>query len=213
MKGTRLGSPKRFTCYWFSNGVHPKSFFKSFFENTNEVRIIVIYWMMIISFIFHYTRDLVFHSGIIKVLREVKNKGYESHPILNFTWLQVFMPPKAWKKRVQKIKTDATQNNSVPLELGKQLYTGEKRNDWTDQQSFSPSLDNSEIMEDECMPRSQLRRPFGFFSSAPGWWGILKPASTKPPWPRSSCKQKGWMTSPSKTALFFHHDGWAGIKI
>ena len=52
-----------------------------------------------------------------------------------------------------------------------------------------------------------------FFSSAPGWWGILKLASTKPPWPRSSCKQKGWMTSPSKTALFSHHDGRAGIKI
>ena len=52
------------------------------------IRIIVIYWMTIISFIFHFTRDLVFmperSEGIIKVPREVKNKGYESHPIRNF---------------------------------------------------------------------------------------------------------------------------------
>ena len=58
--------------------------------------VIVIYWMTIISFIFHFTRDLVFmperSEGIIKVPREVKNKGYESHPIRNFAWLQVFMP-------------------------------------------------------------------------------------------------------------------------
>ena len=51
-----------------------------------------------------------------------------------------------------------------------------------------------------------------FFSSVPGWWRILKLASTKPPLPRSSCKQKGWMTSPSNTALFPHHDGRNGIK-
>ena len=47
-----------------------------------------IYWMTIISFIFHFTRDLVFmperSEGIIKVPRKVKNKGYESHPIRNF---------------------------------------------------------------------------------------------------------------------------------
>ena len=31
------------------------------------------------------------------------------------------------KKRAQKIKINATQNNSVPLELGKQHHTGEKK--------------------------------------------------------------------------------------
>ena len=70
---------------------------KIFLQDVHYKQIeIVIYWMMIISFIFHFTRDLVFmpepSEGIIKVQREVKNKGYESHPMRNFAWLQVFMP-------------------------------------------------------------------------------------------------------------------------
>ena len=75
-----------------------------------------------------------------------------------------FYALKNIKKESQKIKINATQNNSVPLELGKQLHTGEKKNDRRDQQSFSPSLDISRIMEDECMPRSQLRGFFWHFS-------------------------------------------------
>ena len=54
---------------------------------------------------------------------------------------------------------------------------------------------------------------FGFFLISPRLARILKPTSTKPPRPRSSCKQKGWMTSPSKTVLFPHHDDRSGIKI
>ena len=39
-----------------------------------------------------------------------------------------FLCPKNHKKkRVQKININATQNNSVPLELGKQHHTGEKK--------------------------------------------------------------------------------------
>ena len=38
-----------------------------------------------------------------------------------------FYALKTQKKRVQKIKINATQNNSVPLELGKQHHLGEKK--------------------------------------------------------------------------------------
>ena len=57
-------------------------------------------------------------------------------------------------------------------------------------------------------PFIKLNNKVGFialflvFSSAQGWWRILKLASTEQPWPRSSCMQKGWITSPSDTALF-----------
>ena len=142
-------------------------------------------------------------EGIIKVPREVKNKGYEIHPIRNFTWLQVFYALKNIKKRGQKIKINASQNNSVLLQLGKQHHTGEKKNDRTDQQSFSPSLDISQDHGRWVQAKESIAGVLlAFFSSATGWWRILKLPLTKPPWPRSSCELKGWLTSPSKTALF-----------
>ena len=109
--------------------------------------------MTFISFIFNFPRDLNNALASLrhkhKVPREVKNKGYESHPIRNFAWLQVFMPQKPWKKRVQKIKIDATQNNSVPLELGKQHHTLEKK-EWPDRPA-------------------KFRPKFGHFQDHGGW--------------------------------------------
>ena len=84
--------------------------------------------MTIISFIFHFMRDLMFmpkqSEGIIRVQWEVKNKGYESHPIRNSAWLQVLRPQNIKKESTKN--QNASQNNSVPLELGKQHDTGEK---------------------------------------------------------------------------------------
>ena len=132
-------------------------------------QIIVIYWMKIISFIFHFTRDLC--EGIIKVPREVKDKGNYHHPIRNFAWLQVFMPPKTWKKRVQKIKIDATQNNSVPLELGKQHHTGDKK-EWLDRAAkFQPK--------------------FGHFQDHGGWVHHAKESTTETFWLVSHLPQVG----------------------
>ncbi len=76
--------------------------------------------MTFISFIFNFPWDLnnapAKRGHKHKVPREVKNKGYYHHPIIVIYSLVI-----------------------VPLELGKQHHTGEKKNDPTDQQSFSPS--------------------------------------------------------------------------
>ena len=119
-------------------------------------RIIVIYWMTIISFIFHFTRDLVFmlQFTIREPAPHCRRKGMAGQTSIVLD--QVWTFPGSWK-----------------------MSACQGVNYWY-------LLD--------------------FFSSAPGWWRILKLASTEPPWPRSSCNQKGWMASPSKTALF--HPSW-----
>ena len=77
-----------------------------------------------------------------------------------------FYAPKNTFKRVQKIKINATQNNSVPLELGKQHQTGEKK-EWLDRPAkFQPKFGHFQE-DNKCMPRSQLRRSFGFFLICP----------------------------------------------
>ena len=58
---------------------------------------IVIYWMMIISFIFHFIGEFVF----IKGLRKVKNKGHESHPCM----ITGFYAPKNIKREYKKSKS------------------------------------------------------------------------------------------------------------
>ena len=67
--------------------------------------VIVIYWMTIISFIFHFTRDLVFmpeqSEGIIKVLRELKIKDMK---VIQYVILHDcrFLCPEKRKKREYK---------------------------------------------------------------------------------------------------------------
>ena len=125
---------------------------------------------------------------------------------------QVFLPNT--KKRAQKIKINATQNNSVPLELGKQHHTGEKSTDCTDQQSFSPSLDISRIMEDECMTKSQLQGFFWHFSHLPqvdgGFWNWHPPSHHGQD--QVVSRKAGWLHH-QKLLCFPHHDGRNRIKI
>ena len=73
------------------------------------------------------TRALLRSRGLkikdIKVIQVI--------PVHNFAWLQVFM---------QKININATENNSVPLELGKQHHTREKK-EWLDRPAkFQPKF-------------------------------------------------------------------------
>ena len=80
--------------------------------------------MMIISFIFHFTRDLVFTLLRSKGKLKIKDMKIIQYVILHDCR---FLCPKNLRKRVQKIKINATQNYSVPLELGKQHHTREKK--------------------------------------------------------------------------------------
>ena len=165
---------------------------------------------MIISFIFHFTIDLFLCRSEARALLRSRGKlKIKDMKVIQYVILhdcRFLCPKKHKKKRVQKIKINATHYNSVPLESGKQRWrTGHwrKKKDWLDRPAkFQPKFGHFQDHGGWVHAKESTTGVLlAFFSSAPGWWRILKLASTKPPWPRSSCKQKGWMTSPSKTAL------------
>ena len=126
-----------------------------------------------------------------------------------------FLCPKKHKKReYKKSKSMPPKIILVPLELEKQHHTGEKRNDWTDQQSFSPSLDISRIMEDECMPRSQLLGSFGIFLICPRLVEDSKTGIHQSHHGQDQVvsRKAGWLHH-QKLLCFPHHDGWNRIII
>ena len=100
--------------------------------------------MTIISFIFHFTRDLVLclseARAVLRSRGKLKRKDMKVIQYVILHDCRFLCPKKHKKKREQKIKINATQNNYVPVELGKQHHTGEKK-DWLDRPAkFQPKF-------------------------------------------------------------------------